>query len=65
MKIDLPHPLAGTAPAVKSPINFRNTDLSYDAAAPLLGDHTERVLRDLGYGAAAIAALRAAGVIGG
>lgn len=64
MKIDLPHPLAGTAPAVKSPINFRNTDLKYDAAAPLLGAHTERVLREMGYDAAAIAALKADGVIG-
>jgi len=65
MKIDLPHPLAGTAPAVKSPINFRNTDLNYDAAAPLLGTHTTRVLRDLGYDAQAIADLKAGGVIGG
>ncbi len=64
LKIDLPHPSAGEVPAVKSPINFRNTDLNYDAAAPLLGAHTERVLRDLGYGEADIAALIAAGVIG-
>ncbi|MBW7835422.1 MAG: CoA transferase [Sphingomonadales bacterium] len=64
LKIDLPHPLAGTAPAVKSPINFRNTDLKYDAAAPLLGAHTERVLRELGYDAAAIAAFKADGITG-
>ncbi len=36
----------------------------FDGGGPALGEHTDAVLRSLGYDATAIAALRAAGVIG-
>ncbi|MCW5688583.1 MAG: CoA transferase, partial [Pseudolabrys sp.] len=44
----LPHPLAGTVPQVVSPLRFRNSPLSFEAAPPLLGAHTQQVLAELG-----------------
>lgn len=44
----LPHPLAGTVPQVVSPIRFQDSPLRFDRAPPLLGQHTEEVLRELG-----------------
>jgi formyl-CoA transferase len=65
MKLDLPHPLSGTVPQVRSPLRFSDTRLAYDAAPPLLGADTEAVLRErLGLDAAALARLSAEGVIG-
>ena len=64
MRIDLPHPTAGTVPLVKSPMVFSETALEFKAAPPTLGQHTEEVLRDvLGKDDAAIAALRTARAI--
>ena len=45
---DIPHPLAGTVKQVVSPLNFANAPLAFDRAPPLLGEHTEEVLRALG-----------------
>jgi formyl-CoA transferase len=65
MRVDLPHPLAGTLPQVRAPLRLSGTPLAYAAAPPLLGEHTSPVLRDrLGLDAAALAALAARGVIG-
>ncbi|OWU86672.1 CoA-transferase [Oceanicola sp. 22II-s10i] len=47
---DIPHPLSGTVKQVVSPLNFRNAPLAFDRAPPLLGEHTEEVLRSLGLG---------------
>jgi crotonobetainyl-CoA:carnitine CoA-transferase CaiB-like acyl-CoA transferase len=44
---DLPHPAAGRVPQVVSPLNFANAPLAFDRAPPLLGQHTEEVLREL------------------
>jgi len=44
----LEHPLSGTVPQVVSPIRLRNSELVFDRAPPLLGQHTEQVLRELG-----------------
>ena len=63
MRIDLPHPLAGSAPQVANPLRLSATPVEYRNAPPLLGQDTEAVLRKLGHDDAAIAALRAAGVI--
>ena len=64
LKVDVPHPLAGTVPLVANPIKFSRTPQRYDTPPPLLGQHTDEVLRELlGRSEAAIATLRASGVI--
>jgi len=45
---ELPHPTAARVPQVVSPLNFANAPLAFDRAPPLLGEHTEEVLRELG-----------------
>ena len=47
---ELPHPLSGTLRQVVSPLRFANAPLDYDRSAPLLGEHTEAVLEELGLG---------------
>ena len=44
MRVDLPHPLAGTVPQVRAPLVLSKTPLAYEAAPPLLGQHTASVL---------------------
>ena len=44
----LPHPLAGSVPQVVSPIRLAGAPLRFDRAPPLLGQHTQEVLRELG-----------------
>jgi formyl-CoA transferase len=64
MRIELEHPLAGKVPLIASPMKFSGTPLEHRAAPPTLGQHTDEVLsRLLGLGEAAIAKLRAEGVI--
>jgi formyl-CoA transferase len=54
----------GTYLTVGSPIKF--SDFAPEiTGAPLLGEHTDEVLAELGYDAEQIAALRAEGVVGG
>jgi glutaryl-CoA transferase len=57
----LKHPLAGTVPQVTTPIHFSETPLEYRLPPPLLGQHTDEVLREAGYSKAAIAKLRLKG----
>jgi crotonobetainyl-CoA:carnitine CoA-transferase CaiB-like acyl-CoA transferase len=65
MKVALPHPLAGTVPQVRTPLEFSATPLAYGDPPPLLGEHTKTVLRGrLGLDDAALARLAAEGVIG-
>jgi crotonobetainyl-CoA:carnitine CoA-transferase CaiB-like acyl-CoA transferase len=59
----IPHPLAGSVPQVVSPFRFRNSELSLDKAPPLLGEHTDEVLGQLGLAPEKIQDLRARGVI--
>ncbi len=64
VRIDLPHPTAGTAPGVANPIKFSESPVEYRSAPPLLGQHTDEVLADvLGFDADRIASLKAARVI--
>ncbi|MNK12221.1 Formyl-coenzyme A transferase [compost metagenome] len=50
----LPHPAAGSVPQVMNPLRFGNSALRADSAPPLLGQHTEDVLAELGMSADAI-----------
>ncbi|HWH82569.1 MAG TPA: CaiB/BaiF CoA-transferase family protein [Burkholderiaceae bacterium] len=45
LRIDIPHPVTGTAPAVASPLRLSKTPVQYRHAAPALGAHTEQVLQ--------------------
>lgn len=47
MRIDLPHPLAGSVPGVANPVRFSKTPVQYGDAAPELGEHTRAVLHEL------------------
>jgi len=65
MRIDLPHPTAGTVPGVRNPALFSRTPLDYRTAPPELGADTEAVLAEkLGLGADEVAELRGIGAIG-
>ncbi|HEY4065929.1 MAG TPA: CaiB/BaiF CoA-transferase family protein [Burkholderiaceae bacterium] len=58
MTVRLPHPRAGDVTLVASPMKFSATPVQYRRAPPLLGEHTDEVLRELGLQADEIAALR-------
>lgn len=55
----LPHP----APVMETPIKLSDTPGGIRHRAPLLGEHTDAILTDLGYSKTAIGELRAQGVI--
>lgn len=64
LRVDLPHPLAGTVPSVGNPIRLSATPVTCDTPPPILGQHTDAILRErLGMSAATIAELRARGVV--
>ena len=65
MRIDLPHPTAGTAPGVRNPAVFSRTSLEYRRAPPPLGADTDAVLVEkLRLPAEKLAELREIGAIG-
>ena len=65
MLVQVPHPCGeGTIPVVGNPVKMAGHEGAPIGPPPLLGQHTEEVLRDLlGYDPAAIAELRATAVI--
>jgi len=64
VKIDVEHPVAGRLPMVASPMRFSATPLEHKTPPPLLGEHTEEILRGvLGKTPEEIARLRESGVI--
>lgn len=65
MRMDLPHPLAGSVPSVRNPILYSRSTLDYSQAPPLLGQQTAQVLSEhAGVDAEELAGLRTLGVIG-
>ncbi len=63
MRMEVPHPLAGTAPLVASPIRLSGAPAAPAAPPPLLGEHTQEVLLGLGLDRVEIASLREKGVV--
>jgi len=64
LRRDVPHAQQGSVPSVASPLRLSDSPVSYERGPPLLGEHTEQVLREqLGLDAAALAGLRQRGVI--
>src|SRR6202023_2023945 len=58
------HPKAGRLRQSRAAARFSQTPPSIRRGAPGLGEHTDEVLREIGYSAAEIADLRAAGAFG-
>jgi len=61
MEVD--HPKAGRIKQLNIPFKLSGYALSMRRAPPLLGQHTDEVLRDLGFGSAQIDELRGAGTV--
>ncbi|HSJ98013.1 MAG TPA: CaiB/BaiF CoA-transferase family protein [Myxococcota bacterium] len=64
MQVRAPHPAAGEVAMVANPMRFSATPIAHDRAPPLLGEHTDEVLRGLlGVDEARIAGLRERGIV--
>lgn len=50
MRVDLPASgvKGGTAPSVRTPLTFSDSELVLERAAPKLGEHTDEILKELG-----------------
>jgi formyl-CoA transferase len=64
LRMELPHPTAGKVSLVRSPLRFSRTPVEHALPPPVLGQHTDEILRTvLELGDAEIAKLRAEGVV--
>jgi len=64
VKIELEHAAAGKLPLVASPMRFSETPLEYRLPPPLLGEHTDQILKQfLKLNEAEIDKLRSAGIV--
>ncbi|MEV6942776.1 CaiB/BaiF CoA-transferase family protein [Streptomyces sp. NPDC051172] len=63
MVVELDHPTVGQLHAVGSPLKLSHTPARIRSAPPLLGQHTDEVLAETGYGPEEIAELHATGAV--
>jgi crotonobetainyl-CoA:carnitine CoA-transferase CaiB-like acyl-CoA transferase len=64
LRIEMPHASGVDVPLIASPIKMSKTPPSYRRAPPTCGQHTDEVLGEvLGLNAAAVADLRARGIV--
>jgi crotonobetainyl-CoA:carnitine CoA-transferase CaiB-like acyl-CoA transferase len=64
MLVELPHPEIGTFKTTGLPVKLAGTPAKIERRPPLLGEHTDEVLREYGVSAEEIAALRHSGIVG-
>jgi len=64
MRVPVAHPLSDQLELVASPLKLSATPVTLRRPPPLLGQHTNEVLAEAGFGAEELAQLRAQGVIG-
>jgi crotonobetainyl-CoA:carnitine CoA-transferase CaiB-like acyl-CoA transferase len=64
LKLELAHPAGGKVSLVRSPMRFSATPVEHERPPPMLGQHTDEILRGvLELGDAEIAKLRAEGAV--
>lgn len=63
MELRMEHPKAGTVRMLGYPVKFSRGSGALRRPAPLLGEHTDEILREVGYSVEEIARLRARGVL--
>ena len=61
--VETDHPTLGRIPTLGTPIKLSETPLAPGRPAPRLGEHTDEILGDAGFGAEEIAALRRDGAV--
>ena len=62
--VDWEHPEYGRMKVLNNPIKLSETKAEITTAAPRLGEHTDEILRDLGYAETEIKTMKASGAIG-
>jgi crotonobetainyl-CoA:carnitine CoA-transferase CaiB-like acyl-CoA transferase len=61
--VQLEHPALGIVRSIANPIRFSETPVSYRLPPPLLGEHSQEILRGLGYSEVEITMARNAGAV--
>jgi formyl-CoA transferase/CoA:oxalate CoA-transferase len=61
--VEMAHPLLGSFKLLGNPIHFSETPPTYERHPPLLGEHSEEILTQLGYVEGEIEEMRRSGVI--
>jgi crotonobetainyl-CoA:carnitine CoA-transferase CaiB-like acyl-CoA transferase len=61
--IDLEHPLHGIVKSIATPVHLSDTPLVYYRHPPMLGEHTDEVIQEIGYSADQVTHLRERGII--
>jgi crotonobetainyl-CoA:carnitine CoA-transferase CaiB-like acyl-CoA transferase len=64
MRVEIPHPIEGTIPNIGFPVKLTGTPQQIRLHPPLLGEHTESVLSEIGFATSEITGLKARGAFG-